>query len=128
MQSIWYKNLNKSILTPPSKVFMIAWSILYFLITLSFIFYIKSGLSKKDILPLFLFFMGLILNFSWGYIFFKKHEILLGFFIIAGIIFLLIPTIILFYKKNKISGLLLIPYLIWLLFALYLNFDIYIKN
>lgn len=128
MQNLWYKSLNKSVLTPPAKVFTICWAILYFLITVSFILYLKSGISKKDIIPIALFILGIILNFSWSYVFFVRHEILLSVFVIIGIILLLVPTIILFYKKRKVSGLLLLPYLMWLLFALYLNFDIYIKN
>jgi len=128
MKSIWYESLNKSILTPPSKAFSIAWTILYFLITLSFIIYIKAGLSKKDILPVVLFVLGLILNFSWGFVFFVKHEILLAGFMIIGMIFLLVPVIILFYMKVKLSGILLVPYLFWLFFALYLNFYIFLNN
>lgn len=128
MKSLWYQSLNKSFLTPSTKFFSIAWVILYSLITLSFVIYIKAGLSKKDILPLILFFLGLILNFSWSFIFFVKHEILLAAFAIIGMIFLLIPVIILFYMKIKISGILLIPYLLWLFFALYLNFYTYFAN
>ena len=128
MKSLWYKSLTKPVLTPPAKVFAVAWVILYTLITISFILYSKSGLTKKDIIPLLLFFTGLILNFSWSFIFFVKHEILLGAFTIIGMIFLLVPNIILFYKKDKLSGILLIPYLVWLFFALYLNFGIYINN
>lgn len=128
MKSLWYQNLNKSFLTPSAKFFSFAWIILYSLITLSFIFYIKAGLSKKDILPIALFILGLILNFLWSFIFFIKHEILLAAFAIIGMILLLIPVIILFYMKIKISGILLIPYLLWLFFALYLNFYILYAN
>ena len=128
MKSLWYKSLMKPVLTPPAKIFTVAWIILYTLITISFVLYSKSGLTKKDILPLSLFFFGLILNFSWSFIFFVKHEILLAAFMIVGMIFLLVPTIILFYKKYALSGILLVPYLVWLLFALYLNFGIYINN
>ena len=128
MKLLWYKSLTKPAFTPPAKVFTIAWIILYTLITISFILYSKSGLTKKDIIPLILFFLGLVLNFSWSFVFFVRHEILLGAFMIIGMIFLLIPNIILFYKKEHLSGILLIPYLLWLLFALYLNFGIYVNN
>lgn len=128
MKSLWYESLYKSFLTPSGKVFSIAWVILYSLITLSFIIYIRAGLSKKDILPVTLFLSGLILNLSWSFIFFIKHEILLAAFMIIGMIFLLVPVIILFYMKIKLSGILLIPYLLWLFFALYLNFYIFFNN
>lgn len=128
MKSIWYQNLIKPALLPPAKVFTVVWIILYTLITISFVLYIKSGLTKKDILPIALFILGLILNFSWGFIFFVKHEILLGAFMIMGMIFLLVPVLILFYKKCPITGILLIPYFLWLIFALYLNFGIYLNN
>ena len=122
--NFWYQTLNKPFLTPPAAVFPIAWSILYLLITISFILYIKKSLSLKDIIHLSLFFSGLILNFLWTPIFFKLHDMKLALMIIVMIIFLLIPNIILFYKKDKLSGLLLIPYLIWLLFAFYLNYQL----
>lgn len=128
MKSMWYQNLIKPYLTPPAKVFTIAWIILYTLITISCVLYIKSGITKKDILPLGLFILGLILNFSWSYTFFVKHEILLAAFMIAMMLFLLVPVMILFYKKRPVSGFLLIPYFLWLIFALYLNFGIFINN
>lgn len=128
MKSIWYQNLIKPLFLPPAKVFTVVWIILYTLITISFVLYIKSGLTKKDILPIALFVLGLILNFSWSFVFFVKHEILLGAFMIIGMLFLLVPVLILFYKKLPITGILLIPYFLWLVFALYLNFGIYLNN
>lgn len=123
MNLSWYQTLIKPSLTPPPIVFPIAWSILYFLIFLSFLFYIRKIKNLKDFFPLSLFFSGLILNFLWTPVFFKIHDMKLALAIIVLIILLLIPNIILFYKKDKLSGILLIPYLIWLLFAFYLNYQ-----
>ncbi len=124
MDFIWYQNLNKPFLTPPAFVFGIVWSVLYLLITISFILYIQKEIEKKDILAIGIFVAGLILNFMWTYVFFNLHLVFLCLLMILLMIVLLIYNIFLFYKKSKMSAYLLIPYLIWLLFASYLNFEI----
>lgn len=126
--SFWYYSLNKSPLTPPAWAFPIAWTILYIMIALSFFFYVKDGFDKGKIFPLVIFFLQLILNFSWSPVYFGMHNIELAFFIILFLIIFVLINIILFYKKSKIAALLLVPYFIWIIFAAYLNFEIVILN
>jgi|Laugresu1bdmlbsd_1035121.scaffolds.fasta_scaffold15883_2 benzodiazapine receptor len=121
----WYESLNKSKLTPPNYVFSIAWSILYFMIFLSFIFYVKDKPSNTG---LALFTIQLILNLSWAPIFFSLKKPTLALIIIIIMWIFILATIINFYKTNRTSCYLLMPYFIWVSFATYLNFFIVINN
>jgi tryptophan-rich sensory protein len=121
----WYLNLNKSALTPPGYMFSIAWIILYILMSISV--WIVWNKEKKITLPIILYIIQLILNFAWSPLFFKYHlinESLLLLLLIWILVFIIVD---LFYSINKTAGILLMPYSIWLTFALYLNYYI-VKN
>lgn len=121
----WYESLNKSKLTPPNYVFSIAWSALYIMIFLSFILYLKSNPTNTG---LSLFVIQLILNLSWAPVFFSLKKPFLALIIILIMWIFILLTMINFYKTNKTSCYLLIPYFIWVSFATYLNFFIVINN
>ena len=120
----WYDNLNKSPLNPPSYVFGIVWPLLYILMFISFGIVIYNNRTDK----IRFFIIQFILNLLWTTIFFKYKSIVLAFIMLILIIFFTILTIIDFYSVNNISALLLIPYILWLSFASYLNFYIIIYN
>ncbi len=126
--SLWYYSLNKSPFTPPAWIFPVVWTILYLMIAISFLFFIKDGFSKDKIFPTVIFIIQLILNFCWSPVYFGLHNIALAFFIIILLIIFVFINIILFYKKSKIAAYLLIPYFIWIIFAAYLNFEIFMLN
>lgn len=121
----WYQNLNKSSLTPPGYVFGIAWTILYILMSISV--WIIWNKEKKITLPIQLYIIQLILNFAWSPLFFKYHCINESLFLLLFIWMLVFIMIDIFYSIDKIAALLLVPYLIWLSFAFYLNYYI-VKN
>lgn len=115
--------LNKPFLYPPQVLFPVVWSILYFLMTVSFYIVYRQDKSTAKI-----YFGQLIVNSLWTVIFFGLKLRLLAFFWLIFIIILVIIMLSKFYKINKISAYLLIPYLIWLVFAGYLNLAIYLIN
>jgi tryptophan-rich sensory protein len=121
----WYLDLNKSSLTPPGYIFSIVWPILYILISISV--WIIWNKEKEITFPIQLYIIQLILNFTWSPLFFKYHCINESLFLLLLIWILVFIIIDLFYSIDKIAGLLLIPYLIWLTFAFYLNYYI-VKN
>jgi tryptophan-rich sensory protein len=128
MDKTWYNNLNKSILTPPNYIFPIVWTLLYFLIFISLYIYIKLYRNDLDYkLGLLLFMIQLFLNFSWSTIFFKYKNILKAYYVIILIIIFVNLTIYYFRKIDVKASNLLIPYVLWLYLALYLNYYI-IKN
>lgn len=120
----WLNTLNKPALMPPSIAFGIVWPVLYVMIFLSLFFYLKDGFSKSDIGGVFFFFLQLALNFAWTPVFFGLHKIGYSLVIIFALLVLVAITILLFFKKSKLAGSLLVPYWLWLCFAAYLNYEI----
>jgi len=124
----WYPSLNKSALTPPNWIFPVVWSILYFCMGLS-IGFIVCRRNTKEVYFIGLFTVQIILNFLWSISFFYMRNPLLGF---INIILLTIAIIIYLVetrrKANKFSFGLFIPYLVWVLFAGYLNLYILLNN
>ena len=136
-KSIDYNTLQKPPLSPPSIAFPIAWTVIYILMGISFgilknQFYNNiSVLNDKGVNFLStnqLYYIQLLVNALWSVIFFIFKWRLLAFIWILILIVLVILMILDFYKKNKIAGLLQLPYLIWLIFAAYLNLGVYILN
>lgn len=126
-KSIWYYNLNKPPLTPPDWIFLPIWSILYLTIFIALVLYIfKPAKNKKS--GYIYFVLQLIFNFLWTPAFFYLQNIPLSLIIIILLNILVILTIQSFYKVSKLSGLILIPYFIWLLFATYLNMEYFVLN
>jgi len=127
MNNSWYDKLNKSKLTPPNYIFPIVWSFLYITIFISFFIIIyHSGFSHKK--AILFFGIQMLLNLIWTPIFFKLRNIKLSLCVILFLWMLILLTIIEFLQINIYSGLLLIPYYIWVSFATYLNAYIYLYN
>lgn len=120
-----YDSLVKPFLSPKPIVFPIAWTILYLIIGLSYFIYRKNYNEKKVV---YTYYLQLLFNYLWTIIFFVFKWYLLS---VAWIIILIIEVIFLYIyylKRSKLSSYLLIPYIIWLLFACYLNIGIYLLN
>ena len=124
--SMDYKTLEKPFFSPPSIVFPIAWTILYVLMGVSYGLLKDQDLIDKDINKIYI--SQLVVNLLWPIVFFVFKLRLLAFAIIVLLAILVGIMIYKFYSKNKIAGLLQIPYLLWTLFATYLNFGIYLLN
>lgn len=122
-----YIKINRPKIAPPGFIFPIIWTILYVLIGLSSYLIHRSNEKHKES-ALILYYFQLALNFIWPIIFFNYQNFLLA---LANLLCLNISVIILirmFYKLRPIAAYLLLPYLAWLLFALYLNFWIFLHN
>ncbi len=121
-----YNSLQKPILSPPSIVFPIAWTILYILMGISYGILKEKSLEDPNVKTIY--YLQLIVNALWPIIFFVFKLRLLAFIWIILLDILVIVMINIFYNKDKKAGLLQIPYLIWVLFASYLNLFIYLLN
>lgn len=124
--SIDYTSLIQPPLAPPKVLFPIAWTILYLFMGISYFVYKKQ--ENDEDLDKIVYYLQLFVNAMWSLLFFLWK---LRFFSILWILFLdilVLLCIFLFYKKSKVSGYLLIPYLLWILFATYLTIGIYILN
>lgn len=121
-----FKDLSKPI-NVPGVLFPIVWSILYLLMSISCYLIVQSNdKDKKE--GIILYAIQLVINSLWTLIFFGVGAYLLSFIWI--IIFLIVVIIMLakFYNINKIAMYINIPYVLWLLFAAYLNLGIYLLN
>lgn len=121
-----YETFQKPFLAPPSIVFPIVWTILYILMGVSYGILKTNNQTNSQIDSIY--YLQLTVNALWSIFFFVFKWRLFSFFWILLLIVLVIYMIKTFYDKNKIAGLLQIPYLIWLVFASYLNLAFYIIN
>lgn len=117
----FYKKLKKPKCTPPPVVFQSAWGILYLLMFISFAIVLHKGTSFYKTLGIFFFGLQLILNLLWAPVFFILENIKLAFVIAVLLTISVFATVFCFIKLSLISAILLIPYIIWLFFACYLN-------
>lgn len=125
----WYQSLNKPFFTPPNWLFGPVWIILYILMAIAvfFIWEIKPVSDNRQ-KALIIFFVQLLLNTIWSIIFFGFKNPSVAFGSIILLWFLILLTIIKFYKLNKTAGFLLIPYILWVSYASLLNLAIVILN
>ena len=121
-----YGDMVKPPLSPPSYIFPIVWTILYILMGISYFIATKGKENDKDLNQIYI--LQLLVNFFWPIIFFVLGMYFTAFLWIILLIILVIVMIKELLKNNKISGYLQIPYLIWLLFATYLNIGIFLLN
>ena len=122
-----YENLSKPPLSPPGFIFPIVWIILYILMGISaYLIYISNSDEKN--LALKFYAVSLVVNFFWPIFFFKFGLFWLAFFWLLLLILIVAATLILFKKINPTAAWLLVPYLIWILSAAYLNLFTAILN
>lgn len=121
-----YQDIVKPLFSPPEIVFPIVWTILYILMGISYFLATKDNEDNKELDQIYL--LQLLVNFLWPIIFFVLGMYFTAFLWIVLLIILVIVMIKELLKANKISGYLQIPYLIWLLFATYLNLGITLLN
>ncbi len=118
-----YSSLNKPPFCPNKIFFPIAWFIIYILMGISYYLFKKS--NNKT---LYIYYIQLGFNLLWSIIFFVFKLRLIAVFWIIILDLLVYFMILKFYKFNKLSSILNIPYFIWCLFATYLTIGIYILN
>ena len=119
----WYQFLNKPPFNPPSWIFGPVWKFLYLLMGIS-LYMIWARKGKH----LTFFWIQLILNAIWSFLFFGLHSPTLALIDIVVLLIAIIITIKAFYKIYKLAGLILLPYLVWVSFATILNFYIWRLN
>ena len=124
----WYLYLNKPALNPPSWVFAPVWTILYLMMAIAWynvrIITNNSGVKIANIF----FIIQLFFNVLWSFAFFMLESPFLGLNVILFLLLFIIITTVLFFKQSKLAGWFMIPYFLWVSFASYLNFSIWLIN
>jgi len=127
--SSWYSTLAKPALNPPSWIFGPVWTILYALMGVAVFLIWKKGIHHKHIRKAVgVFALQLTLNTLWSIVFFGLESPGWAFVNIVLMWLTIVWTMILFYKISKPAMWLLAPYILWVSFAAYLNYSIWILN
>ena len=124
-----FQQLNKPPLSPPGWIFPIVWTILYVLMGIASYLVLTSDAKQSDIENALSFYaIQLAVNFFWSLFFFNFEWYLFAFLWLLLLWVLIIITIVLFSRVSKPAAYLMIPYLLWVTFAGYLNLSIYLLN
>ena len=118
----WYDSLEKPAATPPGWVFGPAWTALYLLMGVGRYLVAEEDASTG------LFDLQLALNATWTFVFFGERSIFGGVAVIAALWVAILLTIVAFARVSRVAALLLVPYLLWVSFATYLNVSIWRRN
>ncbi len=148
----WYASLAKPVLNPPAWVFGPVWTVLYFLIGLALYLVWKNNLQvanpllikagkpwnkwserlwtgdwqKANVVAVFA--VQYVLNIAWSFVFFGLHNPWVAFFVILALWCSIVYLMVNFYRISKPAAWLLVPYIIWVSFAAYLNYAIATLN
>ena len=124
----WYKDIKKPTFNPPSWIFGPVWTILFTLMGISLYLVWIAPSSNIRTIALIIFAIHFVLNVLWSYLFFGINNPLASLIEIFVLLIFIIITGIYFYTINKFAGYLLIPYLLWVSFASFLNYSIWKLN
>jgi benzodiazapine receptor len=120
----WYATINKPSFTPPNWVFAPVWTTLFFLMGVS----LYLALEKKEMMGIYAFGVQLFLNILWSVLFFGVQNPFLAFVEIFALWISIAATMFLFYRSSKTAAYLLVPYIVWVSFAAFLNYSVWILN
>ncbi|MFC4210107.1 TspO/MBR family protein [Pedobacter lithocola] len=125
----WYPTLNKPSFNPPNWLFGPVWISLYLLIGIAaYLVWIRRDEIVHFPRTVAIYLIQLLLNLAWSFIFFYLHEIGIALIEIILLLIFIIINAITFYKINKWAGLIFIPYILWVSFASFLTYNIFILN
>lgn len=117
----WYEGLVKSRVTPPRIVFPVVWGALYILMAVAaWLVWRRAGFEGAWI-ALLLYLLQLACNALWSWLFFGRHQSGAALMDIVVLWVLLVATVAAFSPHSTLAALLMLPYLLWVTLALYLN-------
>lgn len=121
----WYAGLVKPAWTPPGWIFGPVWSFLYLSMAVAAWLVWRRG---NALVPLTLFAIQLSFNAAWSWLFFGLHSPGAAFVDVVLLLVAIVATMLAFWLRSTIAGLLFVPYLVWVSFAVVLNFAIWRLN
>lgn len=125
----WYKTINKPSFTPPDGIFSPVWITLFILMGISsYLVWQRRKAVSGFTWAVIIYFLQLILNIFWSFFFFYQQQLGFATIEIGILLVAIIINAFIFYRINKVAGLLYIPYILWVGFATYLTYSIFILN
>ena len=126
---LMFEYIQKPALSPPAWLFPVVWTILYVLMGIASYLVADSAASADDKKSALVFYaLQLVFNFFWPIVFFNLEAFLFALIWLLALWVLIIITTLKFFRIDKRAGWLMLPYLLWVTFAAYLNFGIYRLN
>ena len=119
----WFDALQKPAIYPPAVAFPVAWTILYALMGFALALVGSAWGARGRRLAIMVFAAQFLVNLAWTPVFFAGHRLTGGLIVLLVLDVLVIVTLVLFWRVRKLAGLLLVPYLAWILFATVLNYQ-----
>ncbi|HWL48179.1 MAG TPA: TspO/MBR family protein [Sphingomonadaceae bacterium] len=120
----WFAALDKPAAMPPGWAFGVAWTILYVLMGLALATVLGARGARRRRIAIAVFVVQFVMNLAWSPLFFAAHQVDAALILIALLFIVAAVTAWRFFRIRPVAGLLLVPYLAWLLFAGYLNYEI----
>jgi len=124
----WFAGLVKPQLYPPPQTFGIVWTVLYLLMGLALAMVVCAPGAAGRGAAIVAFGVQLALNLAWSPLFFAAHQITGALVLLGAIDVAVVVTVVLFHRVRPVAALLLAPYLLWVLFATYLNWELLRAN
>jgi len=125
----WYEGLEKSALTPPDWVFGPAWTVIYALAAFSAVFaWRATTTNRRRAWLVSLFFINAVLNVLWSFFFFTLRRPDLALAEVATLWLSVLALVAFLWRIERRASLALLPYLVWVAFAAYLNYRVVILN
>ena len=124
----WYDSLVRPPLTPPDAVFGPVWTVLYIMIAVAIVLYYRSRPRQRLLSTTVILLVHIVTNLAWTTLFFVLKSPSLA---LVDIVLLDVTLVLLvrrFFAERRLAGLLLLPYLGWVLFATYLNTGFLVLN
>ena len=125
----WYAQLSRPFFTPPDWTFGVVWPVLYVMMGISAFLIWNVGFDRRQVrVALGVFTLQLILNGLWTLIFFRLHLIGLALVEMVMMWVAILMTILAFWRLSRLAALLLLPYILWVSFAVVLNAGLFLLN
>jgi tryptophan-rich sensory protein len=121
----WYQSLKKPTFNPPNWIFAPVWSVLYVMIGIAGA---RMFLDHRRSAAMRLWLAQMIFNFLWSPLFFGMQDIASALIVIIALLIAVITFVVASWQRDRISALLLLPYLAWVAFATMLNGSIFLMN
>ncbi len=119
--SAWFQSLEKPAIYPPPWLFGVVWPLLFTLLGVALYLVWRSDHPSRR-LALGLFVAQMAFNVAWTPVFFRAQNLALALAVIGGLLVLAVPTAVVFGRIERTAGLLVVPYLLWVVFAAVLNY------
>ncbi len=124
----WFASLVKPAIYPPPATFGIVWSALYVMMGLALALVVTARGAPGRNLAIAAFAVQLLLNLAWSPLFFAGHRIFAALVLLLVLDLAVVATVALFHRVRPVAAWLLVPYLVWVLFATYLNYEFRLAN